>query len=95
MKRNNKSKHKRMEQKRMKRKKRNRKKVPQIQWLTDTMFAMYFDDENINNLFSYVTVEIIDDDFELSYEDNQHLQGNIQSETDETDFDRSDIVDLN
>ena len=76
MNRNKKRRQKRMEQKRNK---RNRKKLPQIQWLTDTLFVMYFDDENIDNLYSSVTVEIVDDDYEFPAE---------------SDLD-TDIIDLN
>lgn len=80
MKRNKKNKQKRMEHKRMKRKKRNRRKSPQIQWITDTVFTMHFDDENINDLFPLVTVEIVADYYEYP---DKHAQDAI------------DVIDLN
>jgi hypothetical protein len=45
-----------MQKKRWKRKKR-KKRLPCITWLTDDMFSIRFDDEDINSLFSSIIVE--------------------------------------
>jgi predicted nucleic-acid-binding Zn-ribbon protein len=64
MKRNNKRKQKRLEEKRRKRKTREKKKHPIVEWLTDTMFVIHCNDCGYTSIFSSITIEEIDDDFE-------------------------------
>lgn len=57
---------KRMQRKRMRRKKR-RKKTDQIRWITDDMFALQLDDEDINRLFSSITISEIGPDEDVDF----------------------------
>jgi len=95
MKRNRKGKQKRLEEKRMQRSKRTKKKHPIVEWLTDTMFVLHFSDNAINNVFSSVTIEELDDDFEWPDEQTQITYEEIESKADENKKDTSDLLHIN